>query len=829
MSKRFVGIDLGTSNSAIATYKDGDIRVWKDPEQRDVTASAIWFDRRGKKQIGNQAYHAAQTDPEYVVRHFKRFIGSDTKLTVKGLDEEWTPEQCSAELLKTLYSYIPSEVQTECAGVVVTVPAAFDQSQKNATLAAAESAGIGQVTLLQEPVAAVMAATRTRKEAGHIVVYDLGGGTLDVAVAEWTKKGITLHEHGGVAMLGGRDIDRLIRKTIVEPWLESKFSMPADWRADSAWENALRLCDYAAELTKIRLSSVDATTIDMDMYKWDSGVQDAAGEPMYLDIPLTRKQLDEAIDDLVARSIDAVNEVLQAGGFDAGAMDELVFIGGPTHYEPLRRKVSETLGIRGAAETDPMTAVAVGAAIFAESVDWATGSRDQSKKRQQRAESGDARYSMHYDKRVSTEEATLRIAPESGCDGATLEVVSEQSGWRSGEFRIDGKATIPLRVPQMGENTYEAIVKQGGRRTATASAVKITRSMSSVTAVPLTESIGIGVLAGKRSGRTKMIWLARRGDELPVTGSVNLEANEALEAGEERSINLKVYTGENDKPKENQEQGILLIKGTDLNEGRIEEGAALNVGYKILEGGQLILTVQVPDVRQEFRSDHNYYAHNAGALDYRKTAGAIKDEAEALCAKVGEAHNCVDDKRLRRAQVLLDEVEDLSHGETDPETVKEHYERTREAKNLLAQTRKAHRTTLLKLDVAKTQEHWNDKAAAWAEDGVKARVNKMFEAAANAAASGDDECEDLLDGIRKETWETLWKEDWYVVELFKAARHWLMRQESGGEAASLIDQGDALLERGDTERLREVTLNMWRLVQVDRPYLRLEDINVRSA
>lgn len=306
--KRFVGIDLGTSNSAIASYQDGDIQVWKDQLRHDVTASAIWIGKRGNKEVGNTAYQLARTNPEYGIRHFKRFIGSDTKLQAKGLGEEWTPEQCSAEILRELYSYIPVEVQSECAGVVVTVPAAFNQSQKNATLEAAESAGIGRVTLLQEPVAAVMAATRNRTEPAYIVVYDIGGGTLDVAVAEWTKKGITLHSHGGIAMLGGRDIDRAIRKAIIEPWVEDEFDMPSGWREDAGWRDIRHRWDYAAEVAKIRLSREERTTIAMEIE-----AQDNAGTEMFLNIPLDRGKLNEAMGEMVERSIDAVRESLQEG------------------------------------------------------------------------------------------------------------------------------------------------------------------------------------------------------------------------------------------------------------------------------------------------------------------------------------------------------------------------------------------------------------------------------------------------------------------------------------------------------------------------------------
>ena len=804
--------------------------MWKDPQQHDVTASAIWIGQRGNKKVGNSAYHSAQTSPEYGIRHFKRFIGSDTKLQVKGRGEEWTPEQCSAEILRELYSYIPAEIQAECVGTVVTVPAAFDQSQKNATLDAAKSAGIGQVTLLQEPVAALMAATRGRTEPCHIVIYDIGGGTLDVAIGEWTSKGIILHSHGGVAMLGGRDIDRIIRKKIIEPWLESTFYLPENWQSEDAWSGTSRLCDYAAEQAKIRLSREDRTAISME--EREICAQDAKGAAMYLDVPIGREHLDEAISGMLDRSIEAVREVLHEGGFETDSMDEMVFIGGPAHYEPLRRGVSASLGIRSAMDADPMTAVAVGAAIFAESVDWSTGSRDQTKRHRTQAEAGDVRYDLNYDKRVTTEDAKVRIAPVSGCAGATVEVISEQTGWHSGEFGLDSKVIVPLRVTQMGENTFAVVIKKGGQRLNRASGIRIRRSPSSVSAVPLTASIGIGVLSGNvRNERTKMLWLARRGDELPAYGSVDLLTTETLCAGDNRSINLKVYTGENDKPGENQAHGILRIKGADMNEGTLQEGATLKCEFQILEGGQLNLTVKAPDVRQEFRSDRNYYVHEEGAMDYRKAAGAIKEDSEKLREKVDEAQSYVDDKHLRRAQVLLDEIDSLSHRETDPETVKGAYDRSQEAKNLLATARKSHKSTLLQMEVEKERARWNEYAAPWAEEGVQSRVGKLFDAATIAAAAGDDECEDHLGDIRQEQWETLWNEDWYVVDFFKAVKGIVIQKNAGAEAVGLIEKGDMLLERGDVERLREVALNIVRLIQKadGATASLLESINIRSA
>lgn len=463
MSGMFVGIDLGTSNSAIATYKDGEIRVRRDPEQGqgDVTTSAMWIGPSGNnRKFGDQALGEALRHPDYMISHFKRHIGSNTKLPVKGLGEEWTPEQCSAEILRRLFSYIPPEEQAECAGCVVTVPAAFDQAQKKATLDAAKSAGVGVVKLLQEPVAAIMAASLSRAEYGHIVVYDLGGGTFDVAVAEWSRHGVSLHAHGGVKMLGGRDTDRAISERIIAPWLEDQFDMPNDWRGGfkegGAWAQARRLCDYAAEAAKIRLSIVDETSIDMNESAFNTKI---GGHPLHLHVPIKRGQLDELMGAMIEKSVAAVREVLAEGGFEPEAMDELVFIGGPTHYEPLRRKVSEALGIPAATGTNPMTAVALGAAVFAESVDWTTGDRAPRRTETEHCGLGDVRYDLRYDGRVTEDEATVRVTPISGCDGATLEIIAKSTGWSAGEVGIGDKATIRLRVENMGENKYKAVIR----------------------------------------------------------------------------------------------------------------------------------------------------------------------------------------------------------------------------------------------------------------------------------------------------------------------------------------------------------------------------------
>ena len=181
--EHYVGIDLGTTNSVICTYNRDtrQTRVWKSPEINDVTPSAIYIDRRGSQFVGQTAYNAAPRSPDNCATLFKRFMGTTETIVLPAVNRTLTPEECSAEILKTLFGYLPDEIRNSPnIGTVITVPTAFNQMQKSATMKAAEMAGIGSVELVQEPIAAVMSFMKARGTDGILLVYDLGGGTLDI-------------------------------------------------------------------------------------------------------------------------------------------------------------------------------------------------------------------------------------------------------------------------------------------------------------------------------------------------------------------------------------------------------------------------------------------------------------------------------------------------------------------------------------------------------------------------------------------------------------------------------------------------------------------------
>ena len=226
---------------------------------------------------------------------------------------------------------------------------------------------------MQEPVAAVMSVMRTRKTDGMFLIYDIGGGTTDIAIADSIGGRVSLLAHGGIQMCGGRDFDRSLVDSVVRPWLLENFELPEDFSVNPDFKSLIRLATWVTEHAKIELSSREETVIRLG--ELESNIQDLNGNEIYIEIPLHRDSYTPLIAERVNETIDAARETISGAGLAPHDLECIVWVGGPTGYKPLRDQVSSELGIRGDMIVDPMTAVAEGASLFAESIDWSSQSR----------------------------------------------------------------------------------------------------------------------------------------------------------------------------------------------------------------------------------------------------------------------------------------------------------------------------------------------------------------------------------------------------------------------------------------------------------------------
>lgn len=687
--RNYVGIDLGTTNSAICSYDGDETRIWKSPEQNDVTPSAIYIDRRGNKYVGKRAYDSAPHSPDNAATLFKRSMGTSTPIKLSAVDVTMTPEECSSEVLRVLYGYLPEEFRNDAdVGTVITVPAAFNQMQKNATMQAADLAGIGRIALMQEPVAAVMSVMKARSADGIFVVYDLGGGTLDIALAESLSGRINLLAHGGIAMSGGRDFDRLLVDNVIKPWLFENFDLPEDLSANPSYKSLLRLATWAAERGKIELSSQEEATISLS--ETEARVRDEAGQEVYVDIPVARSILDDLIEERVRESIEAARETLAKAGLTPHDVERVVFIGGPTNYKPLRDKVSFELGVPASTEVNPMSAVAEGAALFAESIDWRSENRGRKSNRGKLASTGALDLSFNYTAR--TPDTRAKIVAQVGGEvmpGAEFQVDSLDTGWTSGRILLRTGAAVDVSLSMNGENSFKVFLFDavGGPLTLAENKIVITRTAATVDAIPASHSIGIEVLE-KLGGSPTIEWLVRGGDQLPKKGTRVFKAGESLKAGSASSLNFKVMEGESDEPSDNRFIGLLKITGNDFDDGVIPAGGDLQCDFEMLDSGTIELVVSVPSIGGTFHSGRNFYSRQEGQLDFSKESARVSEEGERTLQRLEEFDGVVDDPKLEQARTKLRGSSQLDPDEPDTERAQEAMEGVHQARRLLAQVRR---------------------------------------------------------------------------------------------------------------------------------------------
>src|SRR5215469_1002421 len=414
-----LGIDLGTSNSAVVGNLNSQLRVFKTSDGSDVLPSVIYIDQRGHRLYGCRAYEQTRLSPDNVAKGFKRLMGTSTPMKFRASGQVMTPEECSAEIIRQLVSQALLETNSaEITGTAITIPAAFNQMQSEATLRAAAAAGLERVVLLQEPIAAAMA--QTNNNSGQFLVYDLGGGTFDLALVQNLSGSINIIGHEGINMLGGQDFDRILIAEVIRPWLTETFSLPDDFQRQDKYRRLIGKSTMAAEAAKIDLSTTNTSTIFMS--DEDIRVHDENGTDIYLDITVTRQQFEQLVAPLLAQTLEMSHSIIKANGYTTKDIDRIVFVGGPSKMPWIRERVPRELGIPADLSVDPMTAVALGAAIYAESREW-DGSKTKRKATRAAVNYGeDIGLKLDYPARTTQDNVRLRLRVEPQAVAARLSV-----------------------------------------------------------------------------------------------------------------------------------------------------------------------------------------------------------------------------------------------------------------------------------------------------------------------------------------------------------------------------------------------------------------------
>ena len=808
--KHYVGIDLGTTNSAIASFSGDDIRIYKSPEQNDVTPSVIFFDRRGNKYVGQRAYDAAPGSPGNAARLFKRHMGTSTPVNLPAVNLTKAPEECSAEVLKILFGYLSEELRNaEDLGTVITVPAAFNQMQKDATMQAADMAGIGKLALMQEPVAAVMSVMRKRNSNGIFLIYDYGGGTLDVAIAEILGGDVQILTHGGIAMCGGRDWDRTLVDNVVKPWLLGNFDLPDDLTKNPDYETLIRLAEWATEKAKIELSTSESSVINLS--EAETRVKDRAGNEVYLDIALNQKSLNELIENQVYETIESVRETINKAGLSASDIERIVFIGGPTNYKPIREKVSFEIGIPGSQAVNPMTAVAEGAALFAESIDFNSQSRGRKSKVGKLSSHGKIDVEFNYTARTPDTQAkiTAQVIGEA-VGGVEFQIDSLDTGWTSGRHPLNDKKVIDIPLGIKGDNIFKAFVFDAANNALTLAQDKIviSRVVATIEAIPASHSIGIEVLT-KLDGAQTLEWLVRAGDSLPSTGCRIFKTVESIKAGSPNSINLKMWEGEiEDKVIDNRFIGMFKISGTDFDDGIIPAGADLECKYEIRDSGNIWFEASAPDIGCTFQSDHNFYSRQDGQEDFSSAAARIVKDSESTMVDLDEINGVIEDVRLDRAREKLSSASAIDPNEQDAERAQEASERILQAKLILAEVRHEYSKEIRELELNRIKLLFDSFCREHARQSEKASFDTLVRTAQREIDRSSKNFEPHRDQLFEKIFNILWNQDWFVVQQFKEMAQSPYNFSDQDQFNKFVEAGKKCLQSDDIDTLRGIVANM---------------------
>ena len=493
-----IGADLGTTNSAIAVMENGMAVIKKSNTLKDTLPSVVSVTRRGVIHVGdvaanelaNQVLRATKTwDLRYaatdVFQEFKRTMGTQEVYRSKNLKKEFTSEQLSAEIIKVLAA---NAGVNDGGGIVISVPAKFDATQKTATVEAARLAGFKHVELIQEPIAAAIAYGLTTGESdGYWLVFDLGGGTFDAALLIVEGGVQQVVDTEGDRFLGGKDLDYAIVDKILLPHVKKRFKI-SNILASEKKANMLReaLKTYA-EWAKIQLSTASCVEVLSDL--GDLGCDDK-GKEIEIDLTITREMADPIMEPFFKKTITICKEIMKRNHLDGDQLTKLILVGGPTYSPCLRRMLKEEVTRNVDTSIDPMTAVAKGATLYA-------ATRDLPSELQSVADEDAIELELHYDTMSAdlTSYLAVKVKDASSIEGMSIEIVRSDGAWSSGivPYEEDGIVVELTLNPHAANNFNVHLTDSCGR------ALKATPNMltilqgTQISAAPLPYHIGFGI------------------------------------------------------------------------------------------------------------------------------------------------------------------------------------------------------------------------------------------------------------------------------------------------------------------------------------------------
>jgi len=579
-----VGIDLGTSNSAVALFDGDNVSVVTNAGGETLTPSVVRVDARAARTVGRRAVRGLDGDPGNTRAEWKRLMGTGERLPFEASGAALLPEELSAEVLASLLADVRDAAGFTPRAAVISTPALFELPQNHATTRAGRLAGLEEVVLIQEPIASAIAAGWRAGHEGSWLVFDLGGGTLDVSLLETADGRLRVLDHGGDNFLGGKDMDgALVEWAIAALDRRGQAGGLAD-RTSPRGRRLLARLRMACEQAKIELSRAEHATIALSESGIDGGGSD-------LEIEIARGELDALVAPFIARSLTAVQGLLARNQHAPGDVARVVLVGGPTLMPALRTRIGELFGGRIAAGIDPMTIVARGAALYAGSVGLdATPAA--------RAPAPNAGLPVRIEHPSVTADLEPFVVGRCLAGAARpdrVRIEREDGGWTGADAALspEGSFVIQVRLERGRRNAFRvrAFDRAGGEVALATRGFAIVHGVS-IGDPPLARPIGVA-----RADDSTHIYFAK-GTPLPARRTFAHHTVRPIAAGSgDDALAVPIVQGESNRAHRNRLIGMLHLRGLDRD---LPAGSRIEVTLELDRSGQLATRADIPGTGQTF-------------------------------------------------------------------------------------------------------------------------------------------------------------------------------------------------------------------------------------
>lgn len=713
------GIDLGTTNSGISRIEIGEPIIKKTDTLKDTMPSCVYINKKKAIQAGDSALNALNkekrnamkswdSDDDNAFIEFKRTMGTDKKYTSTNLEKDLNSEELSAEVLKTLKSFVNDE---NVNSIVITVPAAFKNNQKEATRTATKLAGFNQVELLQEPVAASMTyGFDSNIKDGFWLVFDFGGGTFDAALLKVEEGIMKVIDTEGDNYLGGKNLDFAIVDEIILPYIQENFvidSILGDDTKKQILRNAMK--SYAEE-SKIKLSFNDTHNILSDL--GDIPGEDDEGEEFELDITVTQKDITKVLSPIFQKAIDISLNLLGRNNLSGSSLGSLILVGGPT-FSPVLRKMLEEQICKPDTSVDPMTVVSKGAALYASTVDISEEVREQTRdKTKIQLEIANESSTVEVEEFVPIKilsDKTEGEIPEK----VFAEVIRGDKAWSSGKVEINTIGeVIEIQLNEGKTNIFEVVLfdDKGDVLECEPSTFSVIQG-SKIGSATLPYNVGIE-LKDKATGkiRFRTIKGLEKNQSIPAVGTRNgLKTQKQIRPGMDSDfIKIPVYEGEHGSEGTraiyNEHVTDIKISGADLP-SLLPENSDVDLTVNIDRSEKITVTAYFPylDYSTDIEVNSTKTSIETAWLEneIRKAKGSIlelkqdgnsdngklvkvEEEVNQIERSFENNKNDVDGKQevltnLRKSLKLIDELNDTTEWPKLEETLKEEFYRIEDA------------------------------------------------------------------------------------------------------------------------------------------------------